>query len=94
VGWFVTHEEFLGVIDHKQPPAPVDALAEFEAELGHPLPDDYRKFLVECNGGYAAGSVVFIGPTPEGYPADACPNHIGGFREENYFSLKWTRMCY
>ena len=50
--------------------------------------------MVRCNGGYAAGSVVFQGPTPEGHAADACPNHIGGFREESYFSLPMQRANY
>jgi hypothetical protein len=90
----MTIEEFLAVIDDKQAPAPLTLLDAFEAEIEHRLPEDYRDFLIRCNGGYAAGSVVFQGPTPDGSPADACPNHIGGFRDENYFSLQWARMCY
>src|SRR5262245_35298266 len=81
----MTLDEFLAVIDDKQPPAPLDSLEQFESQIGHRLPEDYRRFLLRCNGGYAAGSVVFQGPTPEGNTADACPNHIGGFREEDYF---------
>src|SRR5438552_18221493 len=79
----MTLDEFLAVIDDKLPPAPLSSLEQFESLIGQRLPEDYREFLVRCNGGYAAGSVVFQGPTPEGRTADACPNHIGGFREED-----------
>ncbi len=79
--------EFLAVIDDKQPPAPAKELAAFERVIGHPLPDDYRRFLVACNGGFVGGSLGFKGPTPEGKAADAGAHHIGGFRGEWHFSL-------
>jgi hypothetical protein len=90
----MTLDEFLAVIDDKQPPAPLSSLEQFESEIGQQLPEDYREFLIRCNGGYAAGAVVFQGPTPEDQTADACPNHIGGFREEDYLSLVATRENY
>jgi cell wall assembly regulator SMI1 len=34
------------------PPAPGEAISELEARLGVSLPDDYRSFLREQNGGY------------------------------------------
>jgi hypothetical protein len=83
----VTIDAFVAVIDDKLPPAPSSTLEQFESKIGQRLPEDYRDFLVRCNGGYAGGAVVFQGPTPEGHAADACPNHIGGFRGEDYFSL-------
>jgi hypothetical protein len=36
----------------------------------------------------------YKGPTPAGDPADAGVHHIGGFREESYFSLERARECY
>jgi hypothetical protein len=90
----MTLDEFLAVIDDKLPPAPLNALEQFESQIGRRLPEDYREFLVRCNGGYAAGAVVFQGPTPEGNTADACPNHIGGFREESHFSIEAAHENY
>lgn len=90
----MTIEEFLALIDDKQSPAPAKELATFEGAIGHPLPDDYRRFLVACNGGYVGGSLWFKGPTPKGEAADAGVHHIGGFREEWHFSLPYHRECY
>jgi hypothetical protein len=84
----MTLYELLTALDHKSPPAPIAALVRFEATIGQQMPDDYRDFLIQCNGGYGCGYVQFHGPTPEGHPADACVNHVGGFREETYFSLE------
>jgi hypothetical protein len=90
----MTLDELLAALDHKSPPAPTDALNRFEAKIGQQLPDDYREFLVRCNGGYGCGYVQFHGPTPEGHAADACMNHVGGFREESYFSLESSYKNY
>jgi hypothetical protein len=90
----VSIDEFLAEIRSKLPPAPADKLAQFEAELGTELPADYRQFLVACNGGFVGGRLWFMGPTPEGKPAEAGVHHIGGFREESHFSLDKTRKVY
>jgi hypothetical protein len=90
----MTIDDFLLVIDDKQPPAPAVELAAFERAIGRSLPDDYRRFLVACNGGYVGGSLWFKGPTPEGKAADAGVHHIGGFRKEWHFSLPEHRDCY
>ncbi|MBX7104030.1 MAG: SMI1/KNR4 family protein [Gemmataceae bacterium] len=90
----MTIDELYAAIDDKQPPAPLEDLASFERAIGHTLPDDYRQFLVACNGGHIGGSLWFKGPTPEGLAADAGLHHVGGFREENYFSLDDKRKCY
>lgn len=84
----MTLDELLAALDHKSPPAPTDAIKRFEATIGQQLPDDYREFLVRCNGGYGCGYVQYLEPTPEGHSANACVNHVGGFREESYFSLE------
>ncbi|HWO21181.1 MAG TPA: SMI1/KNR4 family protein [Kofleriaceae bacterium] len=36
-------------------------MAAFERRFGHPLPDDYRRFLLEVNGGYPADENSWIG---------------------------------
>jgi len=90
----MTIDEFLAIIDHKLPPAPPAQLAALEKKVGLSLPDDYRRFLIACNGGYVGGKVWFKGPTPEGKTADAGVHHIGGFREEWHFSLAANSECY
>ena len=84
----MTLVELLAALEHKSPPAPLDALKRFETTIGQRLPDDYRDFLLRCNGGYGCGYVQYLEPTPAGHAADACVNHVGGFREESYFSLE------
>jgi len=90
----MTVDEFLAEIRDKKPPAPAAKLAAFEHALGHALPDDYRQFLITCNGGYVGGRLWFKGPTPEGEEGDAGVHHIGGFRDEDYFSLEHARRIY
>jgi hypothetical protein len=85
---------FIEQIEHKHPPAPVAKLTAFEATLGCQLPEDYRQFLIACNGGHIGGSLWFNGPTPEGASADAGVHHIGGFRDESHFSLVRNRDAY
>jgi hypothetical protein len=91
---WMTIDGFLQAIKKKAPPAPADKLVQLEGALGGSLPDDYRRLLETCNGGYVGGSLWYKGPTPTGDPADAGVHHIGGFREESHFSLAWARACY
>ncbi len=86
--------DFLTWIGDKAPPAPKRQLWMLEMTLGHNLPDDYRAFLLDCNGGYVGGALWFKGPTPSGGVADAGVHHVGGFRNEDYFSLDRARRCY
>ena len=90
----MTLEEFIRMIDETAPPAPPDQIAALEHTLGVSLPEDYRQFLIGCNGGYLGGALWFTGPTPTGEAADAGVHHIGGFRSEGSFSLPWHRDCY
>ncbi|MCA9231165.1 MAG: SMI1/KNR4 family protein [Planctomycetales bacterium] len=83
----MTIDELLAEIESKSPPASENDIAAFEAEIGHPLPDDYRRFLAGCNGGFLGGRFWY-------HEGDAGIHHIGGFRDESYFSLRWTRDCY
>jgi hypothetical protein len=90
----MTTDEFVAVIKDKAPPCPQDRLAAFERAIGQKLPDDYRRFLVTCNGGYVGGRFWFRGPTPEGKPADVGVHHIGGFQGDWCVSLESHRECY
>ncbi|MBN1611689.1 MAG: SMI1/KNR4 family protein [Polyangiaceae bacterium] len=56
--------------------------------------EDYRVFLLQCNGGYVGGRLWYRGPTPDGGAADAGVHHIGGFRTECHFSLLSHREVY
>ena len=87
-------DEFLAHVEDSSPPAPVADLRALERELSVELPDDYRQFLLRCNGGYVGGRLWYRGPTPGGEPADAGIHHIGGFRSESYFSLRSARATY
>ena len=90
----MTVDEFIAQVVKKLAPAPLDALEQFEAQIGHTLPDDYRHFLIQCNGGYVGGRYWFQGKNPEGKEVEAGVHHIGGFRDESHFSLPWHRDCY
>jgi hypothetical protein len=90
----MTIDELLRLIERPQPPASEDRILRFEAELGAPLPEDYRRFLVACNGGYLGGQLWFTRPGLLGRHAHVGLNHIGGFREESHFSLESARAAY
>ena len=90
----MTIDEFLDEVDMKSPLAPLGKVAEFEEQIGNSLPDDYRHFLVNCNGGYVGGRVWFRGVNPNGVEVEAGVDHVGGFRDESYFSLTSSRECY
>lgn len=97
----MTVAEFLQALDDKKPPisdkqrlAFDAALAKFEAVIEHSLPADYKKFLVQCNGGYVGGKLLFNGPTPEGEAAEVGVDHVGGFRKEDEYSLSENRDLY
>jgi hypothetical protein len=90
----VTIDEFIAKVKDKSPPAPADALARFERDIGQELPEDYRYFLINCNGGYVGGRYWYRGENPDGREVEAGVHHIGGFRDESSFSLLWSRDCY
>ena len=85
---------FLRAITDRLSPASETDLAALEASLGCRLPDDYRQFVLDCNGGHVGGLLWFYGRTPTGEMVDAGIHHIGGLREESYLSLTWARDCH
>jgi hypothetical protein len=85
---------FVFRVKQKMPPAAADEVARFEALIGHALPDDYRSFLIRCNGGFGGGRFWFRGKNPEGRQVEAGVARIGGLRDEPHFSLLWNRDCY
>lgn len=90
----MTMDSFVAAVKKRLPPAPESEVAAFEQSLGCELPEDYRAFLVACNGGYVSGELGFEGLTPSGEEIGVSIHHIGGFREEDYFSLAWPRAIY
>jgi hypothetical protein len=90
----MTVSEFINAVPDKQPPASEEALRQFEADIGERLPEDYRDFVIRCNGGSLGGGVLFTGPTPSGGETSVDIHHIGGFRPESYFSLPWQFKTY
>jgi hypothetical protein len=86
--------EFIEAIGDKAAPFPLERLANLEAEIGALLPNDYRQFLLSCNGGYIGGALWYSGPTPDGRSADVGVHHVGGRRDAYYYSLSWNRDCY
>jgi hypothetical protein len=87
----VTIDEFVAALDDRGRPSAPQAVDAFEREVGHALPEDYRGFLALCNGGYAAGRLVFTGPATAGGDEGAAINHVGGLRREYGFSLQQRR---
>ena len=86
----MTIDEFIAQIDDKQPPAPSERVTAFERTIGGPLPDDYRAFVIACNGGYLGGALPFRIPPDN----NSSVNHIGGLRDEDYFSLELACETY
>jgi hypothetical protein len=74
------------------PPSPAEVEA-FEVEIGTPLPDDYRQFLLRSNGG-RLDWYRFAGPTPDGKAWPVITSEVGGLREESDLSLRAARRCY
>ena len=90
----MTIKEFIGEIKSKKPPIPKSQLEILEKAVGTKLPDDYRRFLINCNGGYVGGRFWFQGRKSKDAVAEVGINHIGGFRKQTYFSLAWARETY
>lgn len=57
------------LIDNAGPPIDIDDIAELEAELGAVLPDSYRKFLLQHNGGAPTPDTIDV-PGATGSPTD------------------------
>jgi hypothetical protein len=77
----------------KEPPPSQAQVEAFELEIGASLPDDYRRFLLRCNGGNVDW-YQFEGLNPEGRSWTAVVSHVGGLREEPDLSLRFARGCY
>lgn len=90
----MTLERLIEAVKKKAAPAPEAAVLAFEQSIGAILPDDYRAFLVACNGGFLSGTLGFEAVDPSGEPLGVSIHHIGGMRAENHFSLSWARAIY
>ena len=86
----VTIEEFIAAMTDRGKPAAPQAVEAFEREIGEALPEDYRRFLAECDGGYVAGRLAF-GAGPD----CVAVNHVGGLQRREYaFSLRQRRRIF
>jgi len=81
----MTIDEFVAEIEMKGAPLTREEIDAFEREIGHALPEDYRRFLSICNGGYGGGRFWF---------EDAGVHNVGGLRKESCFSLRDNRRTY
>ncbi len=86
--------DFIHAFADRSPPAPADQLQALEAELGCALPADYRRFLIECNGGSCGGRLLYNEPLANGRPADIVLCRMYGLRSQRSFSLHHARDCY
>jgi len=83
----VTIDEFVAQVERKRAPAPLEELQRFEALIGYVLPDDYRHFLIQCNGGYIGGRYGFQGKNPDAQWVEAGVQEVGGLRDDGSYSL-------
>lgn len=68
--------KFISGVDRAGTEQPTEAaLAAFEKSIGCRLPDDYRRFLLACAGGYHQGSAEFN--WPQGHWAGAVQEVLG-----------------
>ncbi|MDA9431094.1 SMI1/KNR4 family protein [Bradyrhizobium sp. CCBAU 51627] len=73
--------KFIAGIDSAAAEPPTEAgLVSFEQILGCRLPDDYRRFLLACAGGYCGGSAEFN--WPQGHWAGAV-QMVFGLRQDD-----------
>ena len=77
--------------DEPAPPASPDAIRQAESRLGVTLPDDYKSFLQQQNGGEPEGNFLEggddIGGAHVRYFLSAGPNGIEGL--EDLESVRW-----
>jgi hypothetical protein len=52
-------DELLAEVEDKRIPVPQRDLDAFESSLGQQLPEEYRRFLMACNGGFLDGRFMF-----------------------------------
>ena len=91
----ITLDQFIAAVESRGPSLRDDDLRQFESEIGCRLPDDYREFLLRCNGGFVEADLWFLGPNPAGYSVEAGVHHVGGLRsDDESYSLRWARECY
>jgi hypothetical protein len=92
----MTIDEFLTILRHTEPPVPESEIDAFEAELGARLPEDYRQFLRQVNGGSIPGwsRYRYKGLAPDGQTRYAVVSEVGGLRAESAYSLHANRQFY
>lgn len=90
----MTIEELVQVVEKRKPLETEKSILGFEESIGSKLPEDYRQFLMLCNGGFLGGTYGTEEDESDEESIGALVHHIGGFREESHFSLESSRDCY
>jgi cell wall assembly regulator SMI1 len=83
----MTLDEFVARLVDREPPASPGDVEALESEIGSRLPDDFRRFLMRCDGGYAAGT-CFVGPKPDGEDTYVTIADVFGLRYGDDRSLR------
>ena len=91
----MTPDEVISKLEKVGPPTPEWAVQAFERELGVELPEDYKSFLLKCNGGWS-DSLECTWEVPEytnyyGVRTNEISvdiYHVFGFREEEWASIE------
>jgi hypothetical protein len=85
-----TAEFILGIDRADAEPSTEATLEAFETLIGCRLPDDYRRFLLACPGGYCSGSAEFN--WPQGHWAGAIQAVLGLRQDDPNCSLVQVRQ--
>ena len=81
----MTAGELIALIDGRKKLTKLK-LSQFERSQGFRFPDDYREFLLQCNGGYLGGTVTYQPKLRRGSRraySDVVIDTIGGLNRRN-----------
>src|SRR5262245_36277971 len=90
----MTMDELAAVLKNPGDPATPAQVEAFEAEVGVPLPDDYRAFLGGVNGGYLPGWYRYRGAPARGRERTEYLAAVCGLRgDDPALSLRFQWGC-
>ena len=84
-------DEFIYCVEDSAPLKNAAQIGVFERKYSVVIPDDYKAFLLRCNGGYTTNLEVSI-KTKDG-SAEFGYHHIAGLRNEDLFSIESSPTC-
>ena len=87
-------EDFAACLQMTSPTVSQAEIAHLEQKVEGEFPDDYRSFLLKCNGGYIESNVEYISSFTS-KPSEFCISSVGGVRhDEPIFSLDSMLVAY